>query len=136
MASRSRPTGPTHFQHALVGASFSSLVTELPLLMDGNPNPGLSKPAIALGASVTWVFLAENAPGDWVLRLRKNQDVADVATIALPAGDPEVFSRTTQSWSLPVSFGAGELFHLLADGPSKRAILMRAVLLFEDCQQR
>ena len=101
----------------------------------GYPNPGLSKPAIARSAFVSWAFVGENEPGDWCFRLRKNEGIIDAATIDLPAQEPGVFTKVAADWSLQVSFQAGESYHCIAEGPSKRAVILRAVLNFEDCQR-
>ena len=141
MSRRSRPIGPIYFQTTLEGYSLAPIVTELPLYMDrtrvapGYPNPGLSKPAIARSTFITWAFVGENSPGDWTFRLRKNEAVIDAATITLPAGEPGVFSKVAADWSIQVSFQAGETYHCLADGPSKRAVILRAILRFEECQR-
>ncbi len=139
VTSRSRPLGPVFFQMTMEGYSLYPIVTELQMFMDrratgvGNPNPGLSKPAIARSAFINWAFVGENEPGDWTFRLRKNEGLIDVATIALPAGEPGVFSKVAADWSLHVSFQAGETYHCVADGPSKRAVILRALLRFEEC---
>ena len=138
---RSRPAGPVFFQMTLDGYSFAPIVTELHLYMDrsrvgpGCPNPGMAKPAIARSAFISWAFVGENEPGDWVFRLRKNEGIIDVATIALPAGEPGVFSKVAADWSTQVSFQPGETYHCLAGGASKRAVILRAMLRFEECSQ-
>ncbi len=134
-----RIPAPVFFQHTLEGHTLSPIVTNLHLYMDrtrvapGYPNPGLSKPAIARSAFISWAFVGENDPGDWTFRLRKNEGIIDVATIVLPAMEPGVFSKVAADWSLQVSFAAGETYHCLADGPSKRAVILRAILRFEEC---
>ena len=127
------------FQHSVQGFSLAPIVTELHLTMDGwaiglgNPNPGVSKPSIALSAYITWAFVGENKPGDWTFRLRKNQSIIDAATISIPAGKPGVYSNVAADWSVQVGFQAGESYHVLADGPSKQAVILRALLRFEEC---
>jgi len=139
VTSRSRPTGPVFFQMTLDGYSLAPIVTELHLSMDrtrvapGFPNPGMSKPAIARSAFISWAFVGENEPGGWMFRLRKNEAVIDAATIELPAQEPGVFSKVAGDWSTQVSFQAGETYHVVADGPSKRAVILRAILRFEEC---
>ena len=138
---RHPPKDPVFFQHSVQGFSFSSIVTSLPLQMDGwaiglgNPNPGLSKPAIARSVFATWAFVGENQPGDWTLRLRKNQAIIDAATVSLTAGKPGEYSNVAADWSLQVSFQAGETYHVIADGPSKQAVILRAILRFEECYE-
>ncbi len=130
---------PVYFQHTLDGYSLQPIVTEICMYMDrtrvgpGCPNPGMSKPAIARSAFINWAFVGENAEGDWTFRLRKNEGILDVATIALPARESGAFTKVAADWSTQVSFAAGETYHVIANGPSKRAVILRAILRFEEC---
>ena len=131
----------SYLQHSMDGFSFYPIVTELQMFMDrratgvGNPNPGLPIPAIARAAFVTWAFVGENEPGDWTFRLRQNEAIIDAATITMPAGEPGAFTNVAADWSTQVSFQAGETYHCIADGPTKRAVILRAILCFEECHR-
>ena len=135
MGTDPRIPDPVFFERILDAHSFAPIVTELQLFTagQGTPNPGLVKPCIVRGVFATWAFVGENEPGDWLLHLRTNEGIIDAATMDLPAGTPGEFSKVAGDWSVPVSFQAGETYHVIANGPSKRAVILRAILRFEEC---
>lgn len=99
----------------------------------GSPNPGFMKAAIATGAFIHWSFTNDVNPGDWTLRLRKNEAVVDSATITLTSsGAGGVFSKVVGVWSPQVTFAVGDTYYVVADGPLKDEIFLRAILRFEE----
>lgn len=132
---RQRAT-PRALVHHLAYGEVAGLVTQLLIQMDGSVItplswcPAFPRAAKALRAAITAQCAADTTPGNWTLRLRKNESfVTDEATISF--GLTTTLTKTAAVWSSQVVFEAGDTYYIVADGPSKTDVLCRFVLEWE-----
>ena len=123
-------------QHQLFGSSFSGADVSVIMGLDGQAtqtsstvNPGFPR---AVRARRVWLNAGTagiNVAGDWTLKLRLNRTGTDSATFTFnPVDLDDVFSG---GWSSEVLIQATDQYHLLAEGPSRVFMLLRATLEFE-----
>lgn len=123
-------------QHTLYGDSLSGADTALAFQMDGQltgtvniVNPGFPRAVRASGIWINSATLGVTVAGNWNVRLRLNRTGADAATFTFnPTAANEVFSGF---WSTQALIQPTDQYHLLADGPTRVLMLIRAVLEFE-----
>lgn len=92
--------------------------------------PGVPRAMKCTKVHVTSQVAAVNTAGNWTLRLRKNESFAvDEATFSFAAGT--TLSKDAGNWSTEAVFQAGDTWYVVADGPSRNTVLIRASLEWE-----
>jgi hypothetical protein len=92
--------------------------------------PALPRAAKAVRVAVTSQCAVNTTPGNWTLRLRKNESVvADEATFSVAV--TTALATTVGPWSAEALFQAGDRYYIVADGPSKDTVILRVVLEWE-----
>jgi len=89
--------------------------------------PALPRAAKPVRVAVTSQCAANTTPGNWTLRLRRNESlVTDDATFSFPL--TIALASTAGPWSAEPVFQAGDRYYIIADGPSKDTVILRVVM--------
>jgi len=134
------------FHHTLSGSSLTGADTQVNFFMDSlgvgsilgapvvvSPNPGFAIPCIATHVFVDFIHNGDTVAGNWTLRLRKNEALADLATFPITVGAVGiVHNKSCGQWDPHVRFDPCDTYWIIADGPQKNLALIRAVLRFEE----
>ena len=95
----------------------------------GSLNPCFPKSSRLVGVGIHGLCFVDTVPGNWTLRVRKNEGATDEATFSF------ALTSTTQkaagSPNVEPNFQAGDTYHVLADGPEKNTVVIRLTLEWE-----
>lgn len=95
----------------------------------GAVNPGLPRAAKLGRLFICSLTAGDTNPGDWTLRIRKNESGSDTATATF--GVTTTLTKTSKRWSADALFQAGDTYHIVADGPGKVAFAADLVMEWE-----
>lgn len=98
-----------------------------------SPNPGFTHPVIATHVFTDYIHGGLTLPGNWTLRLRKNEAIVDSATFVMNSGGAGIaHQKTCGQWDPHVRFDPCDTYYITADGPERVIVLIRAILRFEE----
>lgn len=92
--------------------------------------PGFARAVRATKVQVTAQTAVDTNPGNWVLRLRKNENlVSDVATFSFAL--TVALASTAGDWSVGAIFQPGDRWFVIANGAAKNVVIVRATIDWE-----
>lgn len=121
--------------HHLFVFDSGAAVTTVGFTMDnfvvavGSLNPCFPSAAKLVGIGLHTLCFADTVPGNWTLRVRKNEGAGDEATFSFALTN--AFSKPAGRPSVEALFQAGDTYHVLADGPEKNTVVLRLTLEWE-----
>lgn len=121
--------------HHLFVFDGGAAVTSVGFTMDnfvvgvGSLNPCFPSAAKLVGVGLHTLCFTDTVPGNWTLRVRKNEGGTDEATFSFALTNS--FSKAAGAASAEPVFQAGDTYHVLADGPEKNTVVLRLTLEWE-----
>lgn len=92
--------------------------------------PGMPSAAKCTRVMVTAQCAADTNPGNWTLRLRKNESLfTDEATFSFAL--TTALSKTAGAWSAEAIFQPGDTWYVVADGAAKNTVIIRVSMEWE-----
>lgn len=82
-----------------------------------------------VGVAIMAITFGDTVPGDWTIRVRKNEGGADEATF--PFTLTTAATKSAGPPDVEALFQRGDTYHVLANGPEKVAVVARLTLEWE-----